>query len=100
MCLDTLDEGQIKRFATEHQHPDGEVRFTLEGKGYFEVRGKDDQWIRLEVVAGDFLILPPGIYHRFLFHEEEKSVVFLRLFQDDAPYTSTFRSNVTSAKVY
>ena len=100
MCLETLDEEQVKRFGTEHKHLDGEVRFILEGKGYFDVRGKDDQWIRIEVVAGDFLILPPEIYHRFIFHEEEKSIVFLRLFQDDAPYTSTFRSNVKSAEVY
>ena len=88
----------IKRFATEHHHPDSEVRFALSGKGYFEVRSQDDQWIRIEVVAGDFLILPSGIFHRFVFHEEEKGIVFLRLFQDDAPYRIYFREKEAQAK--
>jgi 1,2-dihydroxy-3-keto-5-methylthiopentene dioxygenase len=87
-------EEQLRKFNREHQHPDEEVRFALRGKGYFEVRSKNDQWIRIEVIPGDFLILPPGIYHRFFLHEEEQGIVFLRLFQDDAPYTITFRRTV------
>ena len=84
----------IAKFKTEHHHPDEEVRFALNGKGYFDVRSRDDQWIRFEVTGGDFLILPPGIYHRFQFHEKEIGITFLRLFVDDAPYRIVFRKGM------
>lgn len=60
------DEAEIVKEADEHCHLVEEVRLLMEGQGLYDIRTRDEQWLRIWVGPGDLVVVPGRRYHRFL----------------------------------
>jgi len=100
-------DAKLGIFFTEHIHSDEEVRYVLEGGGYFDVRCDCEgqalppgvppgSWVRVATRAGDLIILPAGMYHRFTLDAGE-AVVARRLFVGEPVWTPINRGEEADA---
>ena len=53
------------KFLKEHTHSENEIRFFVDGSGYFWFNFNDGTIARLNCVKGDFLSVPQGFKHWF-----------------------------------
>ena len=82
------------KFIDEHHHDDDEVRFVLEGEGIFDIRSRDDRWMRVVVEQGDLIVVPKDRHHRFLL-TEKKQIRCVRLFRDQSGWVPHYRAAVS-----
>lgn len=83
-------EAICAKFVDEHRHDEDEVRFVLDGAGVFEIRSRDDRWMKITVERGDLIVVPKDRYHRF-YLTDAQTIRCARLFTDPSGWVPHYR---------
>jgi 1,2-dihydroxy-3-keto-5-methylthiopentene dioxygenase len=86
----------LSKFDRDHYHTDDEVRFIFSGRGIFGFEGKKSEKFMIEVVAGDYIVIPKLGWHWFTLGEN-RDIKAIRLFQDMSGWVPVYRDAPTAA---
>ena len=86
------DELFLEKWFVEHFNEDEQIRLITDGSCYFDVRSKNDSWIRLQCNAGDVICLAPGLSHRGTLDESDYCSI-MRIFRDAQRWQPIFRTD-------
>lgn len=84
------DDLTLERWFQEHFTDDEQLRLVTDGSCYFDVRSKQDRWIRVQVKSGHLIIISPGLYHRATLDEDDFVALF-RGFQEAPRFIPIYR---------
>jgi 1,2-dihydroxy-3-keto-5-methylthiopentene dioxygenase len=79
----------LAKFAAIHYHTDDEVRYVLDGRGYFGFVEPDGGQLLLEVTAGDYINVPARTEHWFVMREAPR-IKAVRYFIDTSGWTPVY----------
>lgn len=82
----------LAKFAKEHTHSEDEVRFTVRGKGVFQIHPKEGPVFGVTVERGDLINVPAGTLHWFDLCQE-REICCIRLFQNTSGWTPNYVEN-------
>nr|AGT02620.1 iron(II)-requiring acireductone dioxygenase [Strigomonas oncopelti] len=86
------DENFLERWFIEHYNDDEQIRLITDGSCYFDVRSKQDKWIRFHMQTGHLVVFPAGMYHRGTLDEDD-FVSMYRCFNDAPRFVPVYRSS-------
>ncbi len=79
----------LARFAAVHYHEDDEVRYVLDGCGYFGFVGEGGAQMLLKVLPGDYINVPARAEHWFTMREDRR-IKAVRYFTDKAGWVPVY----------
>jgi 1,2-dihydroxy-3-keto-5-methylthiopentene dioxygenase len=77
-------EAVRNKFLSEHQHTEDEVRFFVDGKGFFWFNLEGNDVFNVMCEAGDLISVPANTRHWFDAGKENPSVKSIRIFIDQS----------------
>lgn len=81
----------LAKFDRVHFHDDDEVRAIVGGTGVFGFVGDDGRLFLLQMMAGEYVSLPAGIWHWF-YCLPDCNVTAIRLFRDNPSWVAHYRN--------